>query len=57
MNGSGRFTGVARMTSCLYPEKNFDLWVHDEIWRGIFEVEWIYIKDIHTKFLKNIKLK
>ncbi|MCQ2819047.1 MAG: YTH domain-containing protein [archaeon] len=53
-NGSGRFIGVARMKSPVDPEKSFEFWTQDQKWLGLFEVEWLFIKDIPFKEFKNI---
>ena len=47
MNGSGRFVGVCRMTSEVDDNIIFEYWAMDDIWKGLFQVEWIFIKDIH----------
>lgn len=53
-NGSGRFVGVARMkTACDY-EKTFEYWTQDQKWLGLFEIEWVFIKDIPFKEFKKI---
>ena len=53
-NGSGRFVGVARMkTPCDYT-KSFEYWTQDEKWPGLFEVEWLFIKDVPFREFKNI---
>jgi len=57
MNGSGRFSGVAKMTGKFEKEKDFDLWAINETWRGLFMVKWIFIKDILNQYLKNIRLR
>jgi hypothetical protein len=56
MNGSGRFVGVARMTSSVNEEEVFEYWAMDDVWKGLFKVEWIFVKDIPNKFLRDIKL-
>ena len=56
MNGSGRFVGVARMASKCDQEMIFEYWAMDEIWKGLMQVEWIFIKDVPNKILKEIKL-
>lgn len=53
-NGSGRFVGVARMKTPCDNEKSFDYWTQDAKWLGLFEVEWIFIKDVPFKEFKNI---
>ena len=56
MNGSGRFVGIAKMKSEVDFNMLFEYWAMDDVWKGLFEVEWIFIKDIPNKFLKDIKL-
>ena len=56
MNGSGRFVGVARMVSNVDFNKVFEYWAMDEVWKGLMNVEWLFIKDVPNKFLKDIKL-
>jgi len=56
MNGSGRFVGVARMNGDVDDNLIFDYWAMDDVWKGLFPVEWIFIKDIPNKYLKDIKL-
>ena len=53
-NKSGRFCGVAKMTSSVDETKIFELWTQDNKWPGLFNVEWIFIKDVPLKIFKNI---
>ena len=53
-NGSGRFVGVARMKSPCDNEKSFEYWTQDEKWPGLFEVEWLFIKDVPFREFKSI---
>lgn len=53
-NGSGRFVGMARMKSPCDNEKCFDYWTQDGKWPGLFEVEWIFIKDVPFREFKKI---
>ena len=53
-NGSGRFVGVARMKSPCDNEKSFEYWTQDAKWPGLFEVEWLFIKDVPFREFKNI---
>jgi hypothetical protein len=57
MNGSGRFAGVARMVGRCDLNMIFEYWAMDDVWKGLFEVEWIFIKDVENKFLKRIRLR
>ena len=53
-NKSKRFCGVAKMTSSVDESKIFELWTQDNKWPGLFNVEWIFIKDVPLKIFKNI---
>ncbi len=53
-NGSGRYVGIARMKTPCDENKSFDLWTQDGKWPGLFDVEWIFIKDVPFKEFKNI---
>lgn len=53
-NGSGRFVGVARMKTPCDFDKHFEFWTQDSKWLGLFEVEWVFIKDVPFKEFKNI---
>ena len=53
-NGSGRYVGVAKMKSACDENKTFEYWTQDGKWPGLFEVEWLFIKDVPFKEFKNI---
>ena len=53
-NGSGRFCGVSRMKTPVDENRTFEFWTQDNKWPGLFEVEWIFIKDVPFKEFKNI---
>ena len=53
-NGSGRYVGVARMKSACDENKSFEYWTQDGKWPGLFDVEWLFIKDVPFKEFKNI---
>jgi hypothetical protein len=53
-NGSGRFVGVARMKSAVDFNKYFPYWTQDSKWGGLFDIEWVYIKDVPFRIFKNI---
>jgi hypothetical protein len=53
-NGSGRYAGVARMKTPCDENKSFELWTQDGKWPGLFDVEWLFIKDVPFKEFKNI---
>jgi hypothetical protein len=54
VNGSGRFLGVALMTSLLDSSKDFMNWSQKSKWKGYFQVKWIIIKDVPNKVLKKL---
>lgn len=52
--GTGKYSGVAKMkTECDF-NKTFDYWTQDNKWPGLFDVEWLLIKDIPFEEFKNI---
>ena len=53
-NGSGNFIGVAKMKSPCDFKKSFEYWTQDDKWTGLFEVEWLFIKDIPFKEFRNV---
>ena len=53
-NKSGRYCGVAKMISNVDETKIFELWTQDNKWPGLFNVEWIFIKDVPLKEFNNI---
>jgi len=38
-------------------KKNFCLWAINETWKGLFDVKWIFIKDLLNQYLNNIRLR
>jgi len=55
-NGSGRYVGLARMKSEVNENKQFMYWTQDSKWPGLFDVEWIFIKDVPFKNFKHIAI-
>jgi hypothetical protein len=53
-NGSGRFVGVARMKNEVDYQKAFPYWTQDNKWGGLFDIEWIFIKDVPFREFKNV---
>ena len=53
-NGSGRYIGVARMKTPCDENRTFEFWTQDGKWPGLFDVEWLFIKDIPFKEFKDI---
>jgi len=56
VNGSGHFCGVAQMMSPIDYGKSAGVWAQDK-WKGQFEVQWIYVKDVPNSQLRHIKLE
>jgi len=56
VNASGQFCGMAQMVSSLDYETKCEYWLQDK-WNGLFQVKWIFIKDIPNTHLRHIKLK
>jgi len=42
------------MTSGVHADLFFTRWVHYQVWRGLFKVEWLLVKDIPNKALNHI---
>ena len=55
-NGSGRFVGVAKMTSQVDEKNSFLYWTQDSKWSGLFDIDWLFIKDVPFKAFKNIDI-
>ena len=55
-NGSGRYIGMARMINEFNEKKQFNYWTQDSKWKGFFDIEWIYVKDIPFKCFKMINI-
>ncbi len=53
---SGRFLGLAEMKSAVAYEKYFPLWTQD-FQKGLFEIQWIFIKDLPYYLFKEINLR
>jgi len=53
-NGSGRYIGLAKMKGEVDEEKQFMYWTQDSKWPGLFDVEWILIKDVPFRNFRNI---
>jgi hypothetical protein len=56
-HGSGRLLGVAKMKTNVEYNKFFPFWTQDNKWGGLFEIEWIFIKDCPVKELVNIEIE
>lgn len=55
-NGSGRFVGLARMKSEVNFGETFSYWTQDNKWTGVFQVEWLFIKDTPFRMFRNISI-
>lgn len=55
-NGSGRFVGCSKMSTELDENNTFNYWTQDLKWKGLFDVDWVYIKDTPFKAFKNINI-
>jgi YTH domain-containing family protein len=55
VNGSGYFIGMAQMMSRVDYESTSTVWAMDK-WRGVFQVRWVYLKDIGNARLRHIIL-
>lgn len=57
VNGSGRFCGMAQMTSGLDYNQCSDIWADGTRWKGLFHVHWLLIKDVPNAQLRHIILR
>lgn len=57
VNGSGRFCGVAQMTSGLDYSRSSDIWAEGYRWKGLFHVRWLIVKDVLNHQLRHITLQ
>lgn len=55
-NRSGRFLGVAKMKEEVQLDKYFPFWTQDNRWGGLFEIEWVFIKDVPVKMFGGIEI-
>ena len=53
-NGSGRYVGIAKMKTPCDENRTFEFWTQDGKWTGLFDVEWLFIKDVPFKEFKEI---
>lgn len=51
---SGQFCGIAEMASEVRFNQIYNYWWEDLKWSGVFEINWIYIKDVHHSDVKNV---
>lgn len=56
INGSDNFCGMAKMISPVDFRIKSYVWSKTE-WRGLFQVNWIYVKDVSNDNLRHIKLE
>lgn len=54
LSNGGYFLGVARMTSPVYSDLFFTRWLNWKLWRGLFKVEWLLVKDVGNVTLTHI---
>ncbi|CAD8141602.1 unnamed protein product [Paramecium pentaurelia] len=51
---SGQFVGVAKLTSG-YKEESFQYWWEIKKWKGHFNVQWLYVKDVPNKHFEHLR--
>lgn len=52
VNASGRFCGVAEMSSNLRDDLDTSIWKDNSRYRHAFKVRWIIVRDVHNRSLK-----
>ncbi len=45
---------MAKIKGALQEDKMFPFWTQDQKWGGIFEIEWVFIKDVPFREFKSI---
>ncbi|TPX71531.1 hypothetical protein SpCBS45565_g01006 [Spizellomyces sp. 'palustris'] len=53
---SGRFCGVARMTSSVDWNASTDVWEHPQKWKGVFNLEWLLVKDVPNQVFRHLRV-
>ncbi|KAI8822702.1 YT521-B-like domain-containing protein [Fimicolochytrium jonesii] len=56
VTSSGRFCGVARMTSAVDWNCTVTIWEQAKRWKGAFNVEWIFVKDVPNNAVRHLKV-
>ncbi|CDQ89726.1 unnamed protein product [Oncorhynchus mykiss] len=56
VNGSGHFCGVAEMRSSVDYGTSAGVWAQDK-WKGKFDVDWLFVKDVPNSQLRHIRLE
>lgn len=56
VNGSGHFCGVAEMHSPVDYGTSAGVWAQDK-WKGKFDVDWLFVKDVPNSQLRHIRLE
>ncbi|CAD8096139.1 unnamed protein product [Paramecium primaurelia] len=49
------FSGMAKLTSGFDPKQHFKYWLIENKWFGLFQIKWLYVKDLPFKLFENIK--
>lgn len=57
VNGSGRFSGIAKMTSEVDFTKAFVFWTQDSKYNGMFGLEFLLLKDVTFKKFLDLEIK
>jgi len=55
VNASGHFCGMAEMMSPVDYSRSSTVWASDK-WKGVFNVRWVFVRDIPNLNLRQIKL-
>uniref|UniRef100_A0A3Q2R3F4 YTH domain-containing family protein n=1 Tax=Fundulus heteroclitus TaxID=8078 RepID=A0A3Q2R3F4_FUNHE len=56
VNGSGHFCGMAEMRSPVDYGTSAGVWAQDK-WKGKFDVNWLFVKDVPNSQLRHIRLE
>ncbi|KAI9002008.1 YTH domain-containing protein, partial [Gaertneriomyces semiglobifer] len=53
---SGKFCGVAKMTTPVDMSLNMPVWEQAFRWKGMFGIQWIYVKDLPNNAVKHLRV-
>ncbi|KAL1915124.1 uncharacterized protein VTP21DRAFT_7605 [Calcarisporiella thermophila] len=55
VNASGHFCGMGQMLTAVDYSTNSTVWAQDK-WKGVFNVRWIFVKDVPNAALRHIRV-
>lgn len=56
VNSSGKFCGISEMISAVDFTRSSDIWSEQTRWKGIFDVDWLLIKDVPNRYFQHLRV-